>query len=272
MSGVCERTLANLIDHIGSTLNDLEGTELYRIALKQGIATPVLDESVNHVRWSGFFLTSVVNDAFRMLNLERPDLFVEKVRFKLRPGCTSQPFPDDCIKFGGYLENSTNCDATVVPNQMTLGQLTTSKRLAGLFCDTMRNTYAVKSYGYDPKNPREFVVVPAPPDGKESFVTMACVGKPPCYNWDEDADEIVGEGFNKMMDIYEILVIEYALFRAYGADHESEASKETSSIHWERVLTIVNEGKSSDYFFYHPDLYLIGPSGEGEANGVLRNQ
>jgi len=275
MSGVCERTLHNLIDHIGSTLNDLEGTELYRIALKQG-ATIEPDKSLNHVRWSEYFLTSVINDAFRLLNLERPDLFMDNVRFKLKPGCITQPLPDDCLKFGGGLQNSTNCNVTIIPTMMTSGQIVSSMKLSGLFCEGDKKSgngeYGVASFGFNPQNPNEIIVVPPPPPGEDAYVTIDCVGPPPCYDWPEDQDEIVGEGFNAMMDIYEIMVIEFALFRAYGADHESEASKETSNIHWERALTIINEGKSTDYFFYHPDLFLIGPSGEGKADGVLRNQ
>lgn len=275
MSGVCERTLTNLIDHLGSSLNDLEGTVLYRLAIKQGIADPMEDASLNHVRWSEYFLTSVINDAFRLLKLERPDLFVTRVRFKLRPGCTNQEMPDDCSKFAGDLQNTSDCTNNIVPNSMSTNQIGAAKKLAGLFCSGIKSNnaadYQVESYGFNPKSPNEFIVVPEVPGDAKAYVTISCVGHAPCFDWDDDADELVDLD-EALLDIYEILVIEYALYRSYSADHESESSKEVAKLHWERCFTLINEGKRSDYFFHHPDLYLMGPIDEGTGNAVLRSQ
>jgi len=271
MTGTCVRTLDNFVDHLGHQLNDLESTELRRIAIKQGM-TPSLSSEFDHVRWSEAFLTSVINDAFRLLHLERPDLFTSTHRFKLKPGCSIQPLPDGCSKFSGSLTNSTNCDSATVVGGMGASQIKTSLKLDGLFCSGSSTAkvseYEVKSFGFDPKNPNQVVVTPPPPSGQDTWVTIGCVGAAPCYDWDEDKDEIVGDGF-PVLDIYEILVIEYALYRAYGLDHEAESSKEVSKLHWDRSIQIVNEGKSSDYFFYHPDLFLMGPIDEGTGKNVF---
>jgi len=273
MSGVCERTLGNLVDHIGSSLNDLEGTELYRLAIKQGIASPVQDDSVNHVRWSEQFLTSVINDSFRILNLERPDLFIENVRFKLQPGCADQPLPDDCMRFGGKLVNSSNCDKRVIPNLMSMGQLDSSNRVSGLFCQKIKpSNYQVQSYGFYPKNPGIIGVSPLVPEGADAYVTISCVGKQPCYDWPQDKDELIGKGYDQIIDLYEPMFVEYALYRAYSSDHEAESSKEVAKLHWERAFEYIKEGRVSDYFFYHPDLYLSGQIKEGTGRDSLRTK
>lgn len=276
MTGTCVRTLDNLIDHIAKSLNDLESTELRRIALKQGGQDPGEETPFDHVRWSESFLTSVINDAFRLLHMERPDLFTQDVRFKLKPNCSTQPLPDDCMKFAGKLSNSTNCESVSGVGGMSSTQIKTSLQLDGLFCSgspSSSNTsaapqYEVKSFGFDPKNPGQIVVTPAVPPGVEAYVTIGCVGPAPCYDWDEDKNEVVGEGY-PAMDIYEILIIEYALYRAYSLDHEAESSIEKAKEHWTRSLQIVSEGKNSDYFFYHPDLYLVGPIEEGSGSNVF---
>lgn len=290
MTGICKRTLHNLIDHLACSMNDLEGTELSRIASKQGHMDPdddhfddgvtfiatVSDEKLNHIRWSEYFLTSVINDGFRILHLERPDLFASLLRMKLKPNCEIQELPDDCLKFGGYLENTTDCDHLGKVNQPSEEQIRTASKLAGVFCTGRSHSgmgddpYVVTSFIFDPEMPRVFRVVPPPPDdGKDHYVTISCIGAPPCYDWPEDKDELLGDLTKPMLDIYEPFLLEYALYRAYSTDHESESSDAAAKIHWDNAFHLINEGKRTDYAFYHPDLYLVGPIKEGTGDNIL---
>ena len=272
MTGTCNRTLHNLIDHLGCSLSDLEGTELKRIALKNGTYDPdnnglpdgVLfqydpgEEELNHIRWSEAFLTSVINDGFRFLHLERPDLFNCPVEMKLTPCTDRQTLPSNCLKFGGNIYTpSCECGPGTTATKVSDNQIRTANSLGVISCPTGADKpYAVENYSFNPNSPKTIMISPVPPAGEDLCVMIDCVGSPPCYDWDEDEDVIVGEGFNPMMDIYEIFIIQYALHRAFDNDKESATSISRADQHWTRALQIVTEGKASDYMFHHPDLYL----------------
>lgn len=277
---LCGRTLENLITYLACSLNDNEGSELKRIARKNCDYDPDGDgipdgpdfeyeeceDELNHIRWSETFLTSTLNDALRILHMERPDLFTERTTMTLAPGCVIQQVPDGC-KFAGKIRNASSCDDTSKPVEVSANQLRTSEALNNIFCKGQSaNNYVVKGSSFDPNAPHEFIVNPAPPFGVESKVSFNCVMNPPCYNWDDDADEEIALN---VFDDYEPFFVEYILFRAHMTDRESESSLSVADRHWNSAFKYISDGKQADYTFYHPDLYLIGPIAEGTGERIV---
>ena len=291
----CARTLEDLVKHLACQLDDLEGDTLERIAAKQGILPATCDgpdqadlttgtaDSLNLIRWSEEFLTSVINDGFRILALERPDLFMRELEGTLEGGCARQTAPAGCIKFGGITTANDKCD--VIPLETSLGQVRTGNSFAGLGCSDSCaggscDDYEIESFAYDPTDPCHFYISPIPPEDCDIPFTAMCSGLPPCYNWPGDKDVEVGVQSGTcnagLLDLYEPWLIEYAMYRAYMADRESAASFERSKEHWDKGMAIVEGARKSDYTYYHPDLYLIGPiapgtgSGTAASNAILR--
>lgn len=278
---LCNRTLSDIVAHLACSLNDYEGSELKRIAQKNCDYDPdqdglpdgvdfAYDEcegELNHIRWSEKFITSNINDAFRILHMERPDLFTNRIRHLLKPGCRDQKVPD-CCKFAGKLRNATDCEDDSKPIEVSQSQLRTSEAIGDLFCQGLSSTkkYVVKGVSFDPKSPHEFIVNPPAPFGQDTYVSFNCVEKAPCFEWDTDKDT---EITSCLLDDYEPWFIEYSLFRAHMADRESESSFAAANKHWDNGFRLISEGKQSDYTFYHPDLYLVGPIAEGTGERIV---
>lgn len=271
---LCGRTLQEAVSHLGCSLNDLEGSELYRIAQKnsgQGSGDSIDftfdgdEDSLNHIRWSEKFLTSCINDAYRILHKERPDLFTKRIRYKLKPGCRDQAL--DCCKFVGDLRNDS-CDDSTPVDSVSKNQMRTAEKLGRLFCkgSTVNSSYRVTAYNFNPKAPNEFTVEPPPPRGQDSYVSFNCVQPPPCFEWPGDSETSIGDC---LLDDYEPWFIEYALFRAHMSDRESETSRQVAETHWTNGFKMITDGKSADYAFYHPDLYLIGPISGGTGERIV---
>lgn len=277
---LCGRTLHDLIAHLACSLNDREGSELRRIAEKNCDFVPSgeplpdgvdfvfeqCEEELNHIRWSETFLTSVINDGFRILHLERPDLFTGTVRHKLTPGCPDQDLPD-CCKYAGGLRNDS-CNGGSKPIEVSEEQIRTSEALALHFCTglTSNQKYVVKGFNFNPKTPHKITILPPPPFGQDTFVTFDCVHPPPCFEWDEDEGK---ELTSCIHDDYEPWFIEYALSRAHMTDRESESSFAVAQVHWANGFKLISDGKLADYTFYHPDLYLLGPISEGTGERIV---
>lgn len=171
----------------------------------------ILLQDVTNVRWPQDELVGWLNDGQREVVLYKPNASTKNVALQLAAG-TKQTLPADAISLIDVLRNMGTTGAApgrgirIVMREILDAQVP-DWHYAAAATD-------VKHYVYAPLDPKTFYVYPPQPTGTRGYVEMAYSAAP--------ADTTLS-GTISLDDIYQPVLLDYILFRAYSKDVEYAA-------------------------------------------------
>jgi len=171
------------------------------------------------IRWPDAELLGWVNDGQREIVLYKPNAFVKNTAVKLTTG-TKQTLPADGVQLIDVVRNMGVSGGT--PGRairITMREILDSQ---------VPNWHAatadveVKHYMYTVLDPKTFYVYPPQPAVDQNYVELIYGAAP--------TDCVVG-GTITLDDIYQTILLDYCLYRAYSKDTEFAADQNRATAH-----------------------------------------
>lgn len=168
----------------------------------------ILLQDADNTRWPLTELLAWLNDGVREIASARPDQSSKYVNIALVPG-TRQALPDDAIELLRVVRNTGASGAVPGKAIRIVAMDLLDLQLPDWHSGAPHAT--VKSYCYDPRNPRAFYVFP-PADGTSKVEVLYTA---PPARIATVADVI------PIDDMFTNVLLDYVMFRAYSKDAEN---------------------------------------------------
>jgi len=171
------------------------------------------------IRWPDAELLGWINDGQREIVLYKPNAFVKNVAVRLAAG-TKQALPADGVQLIDVPRNM-GTDGTTPGRaiRITMREIMDAQ-VPNWHLDTP--SAVVKHYMYSPLDPKNLYVWPPQPAVNQGYVDMIYGASP--------TDAVLG-GVITIDDIYQTVLLDYGLYRAYSKDTEYAADVNRASAH-----------------------------------------
>lgn len=177
------------------------------------------------IRWPDTELLGWINDGQREIVLYKPNSFVKNTPVKLIPG-TRQTLPADGVQLIDVVRNMGAAGAT--PGRairITMREILDSQ-VPGWHASTA--DAEVKHYMYSLLDPKTFYVYPPQPTASQNYVEIVYGAAP--------TDCSLG-GTITLDDIYQTILLDYSLYRAYSKDTEFAADQNRAKQHQDAYIS-----------------------------------
>lgn len=213
------------------------------------------EEGYKFVRWHPDTLADYIKEALCEISQHRPDAFAKTVTLTLKPGAT-QSLPPEYDRLISIKGNATvNPDGTVnvttdVRKEASSEWRDIYRRAAcqpsceeGGVCDVSTSVTNIISYTPDIIDDTMFSVYPPIPPGSSGTVLASVITRPAniCAT---NPDMCLGLACK-----YEAQVMDWALHRAYGADHESNFNRTAADRHLKAFYDALGIKRLSESLF-----------------------
>lgn len=171
------------------------------------------------IRWPDSELLGWLNDGQREIVLYKPNAFVKNTSVKLASG-TKQTLPADGVQLIDVVRNMGTGGAT--PGRairITMREILDSQ-VPGWHASTA--DAEVKHYMYTVLDPKTYYVYPPQPSTAQNYVELVYGAAP--------TDAILS-GTITLDDIYQTILVDYCLYRAYSKDTEFAADQNRAVAH-----------------------------------------
>ena len=178
----------------------------------------LLQDSTN-IRWPQAELLDYLNDGQREIVLYKPNAFVKNSSVKLITG-TKQTIPADGVQLIDVVRNLGTSGTT--PGKAV--RITMREILDAQLPDwhTITGTAEVRHYMYSPLDPKTYYVYPPQPAANQGYVELIYGAAP------TDATLV---GTITIDDIYQTVLVDYMMYRAYSKDSEYAADANRAQAH-----------------------------------------
>lgn len=171
------------------------------------------------IRWPDLELLGWINDGQREIVLYKPNAFVKNTAVKLTAG-TKQTLPADGVQLIDVVRNmGTSGGSPGRAIRITMREILDSQ-VPGWHSGT--TDLEVKHYMYTVLDPKTFYVYPPQPSATQNYVEIVYGAAP--------TDCIIG-GTITLDDIYQTILLDYSLYRAYSKDTEFAADQNRAQAH-----------------------------------------
>lgn len=189
-------------------------------------------QDVTGIRWPAAELLGWLNDGQREIVLFKPNSFVKNTIIQLASG-TNQQLPADGVQLIDVVRNMGQSGST--PGnaiRITMREILDSNT-PNWHASTPSNV--VLHYMYSELNPKNFYVYPPQPSTGQNFVEIIYGAAP--------TDTAIN-GTITLDDIYQNVLLDYMLYRAYSKDTEWAADQNRAATHQNAYLTAL-KGKTA---------------------------
>lgn len=171
------------------------------------------------IRWPDTELLGWLNDAQREIVLYKPNAFVKNLAVKLATG-TKQALPADGVQLIDVVRNMGTDGITPGRSiRITMREVLDSQ-VPTWHSDTP--AAVVKHYTYSLLDPRNFYVYPPQPATNQGYVELVYGASP---------TDATLNGTITLDDIYQTIMVDYCLYRAYSKDTEFAADANRATAH-----------------------------------------
>lgn len=171
------------------------------------------------IRWPDTELLGWINDGQREIVLYKPNAFVKNTAVKLESG-TKQTLPADGVQLIDVVRNMGSSGGTAGRAiRITMREILDSQ-VPGWHASAAN--VEVKHYMYTMLDPKTFYVYPPQPTTGQNFVEIIYGAAP---------TECALTGTITLDDIYQTILVDYCLYRAYSKDTEFAADQNRASSH-----------------------------------------
>lgn len=179
----------------------------------------VILQDTTGVRWPDSELLDWLNDGQREIVLYKPNAFIKNLAVRMAGG-TKQSLPADGVQLIDVVRNMGT-------NGMTPGRavrITMREVLDSQLPDWHSETPSsvVKHYVYSLFDPKNFYVYPPQPAAGQGYIELVYGASP--------TDTTLG-GTITLDDIYQNVLVDYILYRAYSKDTEYAADQNRAATH-----------------------------------------
>jgi hypothetical protein len=194
-------------------------------------AVELILQDPSNIRWSADELLSYLNEAQRTVVLFKPDANSIYTTHLLAFG-DRQTIPSDGIRLLDVLRNvSADPTKETAISQVSRSELDSVFNLWHTHVSGSAPWDVVQHYVYDPMDPQNFYVYPAPIGGNPQVIlTYAAV-----------PSDITALTANiTLPDIYQAALTDYVCYRAYGKDSESAINNQLKEQYWGQFMRTLN--------------------------------
>lgn len=193
----------------------------------QGILDKVqiILQDTTGIRWpSDTELLGWFNDGQREVMIFKPNSYVKNVPLKLTGG-TRQQLPDDGVQLIDITRNMGTAGNQPGRAIRIATREILDAQVPNWHCDNPATT--VKHYMYNVLDPKTFYVYPPQPAAGQGYVEIVYGATPP---------DATINGNMSIDDIYQNVLIDYVLYRAYSKDTEYAADANRAAAHQSAYL------------------------------------
>ena len=177
------------------------------------------------IRWPDAELLGWINDGQREIVLYKPNAFVKNTAVKLSPG-TKQLLPADGVQLIDVVRNMGTGGSTAGRAiRITIREILDSQ-VPGWHSSTP--DAEVKHYVYSMHDPKTYYVYPPQPSASQNYVEIVYGAAP---------TECAIGGTITLDDIYQTILVDYCLYRAYSKDTEFAADQNRAKQHQDAYIT-----------------------------------
>lgn len=181
-------------------------------------AQTILQDSTG-VRWPDTELLGWLNDGQREIVLFKPNAFVKNTAVKLVGG-TKQALPADGVQLLDVVRNmGTDGQTPGRAVRITMREVLDSQ-LPNWHIETA--TTEAQHYMYSFLDPKNYYVYPPQPTSGQGYVELIYAASP---------TEAALNGTITLDDIYQTVLVDYILYRAYSKDTEFSADQNRAAAH-----------------------------------------
>ena len=179
----------------------------------------VILQDTTGVRWPDSELIDWLNDGQREIVLYKPNAFIKNLAVRMAGG-TKQSLPADGVQLIDVVRNmGTNGTTPGRAVRITMREVLDSQ-LPDWHSETPSSV--VKHYVYSLLDPKNFYVYPPQPAAGQGYVELVYGASP--------ADTTLA-GTITLDDIYQNVLVDYILYRAYSKDTEYAADQNRAATH-----------------------------------------
>ncbi len=192
------------------------------------------------IRWPEAELLGWLNDGQREIVLYKPNAFVKNTSIRLATG-SKQSLPADGVQLIDVVRNMGLDGLT--PGRairITMREVLDSQ-LPGWHSSTPSTE--AKHYMYSALDPKNFYVFPPQPSSNQGFVELVYGAAP---------NDALLNGTITIDDIYQTVLLDYVLYRAYSKDTEYAADVNRAASHKEAYISALT-GKTTVEFGVNPN-------------------
>lgn len=179
----------------------------------------IILQDTTGIRWPGSELLDWLNDGQREVVLLKPNSFIKNLAIKLVAG-TKQSLPADGVQLIDVVRNMGTTGATAGRAIRITMREVLDAQLPDWHLETA--SAAVKHYMYSLLDPKNFYVYPPQPASNQGHVEIIYGAAP--------TNATLG-GTITIDDIYQNILIDYILYRAYSKDTEYAADQNRAAAH-----------------------------------------
>ena len=179
----------------------------------------VILQDTTGVRWPDSELLDWLNDGQREIVLYKPNAFIKNLAVRMAGG-TKQSLPADGVQLIDVVRNmGTNGTTPGRAVRITMREVLDSQ-LPDWHSETPSSV--VKHYVYSLFDPKNFYVYPPQPAAGQGYIELVYGASP--------TDTTLG-GTITLDDIYQNVLVDYILYRAYSKDTEYAADQNRAAAH-----------------------------------------
>lgn len=179
----------------------------------------VILQDTTGVRWPDSELLDWLNDGQREIVLYKPNAFIKNLAVRMAGG-TKQSLPADSVQLIDVVRNmGTNGTTPGRAVRITMREVLDSQ-LPDWHSATPNSV--VKHYVYSLLDPKNFYVYPPQPAAGQGYIELVYGASP--------TDTTLG-GTITLDDIYQNVLVDYILYRAYSKDTEYAADQNRAATH-----------------------------------------
>lgn len=179
----------------------------------------IILQDTTGVRWPDSELIDWLNDGQREVVLYKPNAFIKSLAVRLVGG-TKQSLPADGVQLIDVVRNmGTNGTTPGRAVRITMREVLDSQ-IPDWHSETANSV--VKHYVYSLLDPKNFYVYPPQPAAGQGYVEMVYGASP--------TDAAIN-GTITLDDIYQNVLVDYILYRAYSKDTEYAADQNRAATH-----------------------------------------
>ena len=179
----------------------------------------VILQDTTGVRWPDSELLDWLNDGQREIVLYKPNAFIKNLAVRMAGG-TKQSLPADGVQLIDVVRNmGTNGTTPGRAVRITMREVLDSQ-LPDWHSETPNSV--VKHYVYSLLDPKNFYVYPPQPAAGQGYIELVYGASP--------TDTTLG-GTITLDDIYQNVLVDYILYRAYSKDTEYAADQNRAAAH-----------------------------------------
>lgn len=185
-------------------------------------ASDILHDETN-IRWTKTELLSWLNAAQKAIVLQKPDTHVVNETFVCEAGVSKQSLPDNGLRLLEVVRNVASDSSGEAISVISRDVMDTT--VPGWHAAT--SSINIENYVFDERDPKHFYLYP-PPNGEAEVEII--------YSKAPDLIEITNFGTDSQAidldDVYENVILDYMLYRAYSKDADYAKNGQQSLQHY----------------------------------------